>query len=68
MFLVVNGMYITNGSCTETHKKIPIHYGQWEKIFKIAFLHVYDALNTMKLTVVIQVYLRMHCNAWMESF
>ena len=37
MFRVENVSCSTNGLHTEAHKSIPVHYGQWAKIFKSAF-------------------------------
>ena len=50
MFRIENGVYADDGSCKETRKKIPIHYCQWAKTVKSAICHVYNILNTLKLT------------------
>ena len=38
----------TNSSRTETHKRIPKHYGHLEKKIESASKHVYIPLNIMK--------------------
>ena len=49
-----NGRHITNSSSTEAQKTFPMHCGLWEENVWNVFLHIYIALNIMKLTYVIQ--------------
>ena len=45
IFHIENGVHRTNSSRTKTHKRIPIHHGQWVKNFKSLFQYVYIILN-----------------------
>ena len=46
------GTYTINDSCTETCKRILVHYGLWAEILKSVFLQIYTAINIMKLTYI----------------
>ena len=45
MLNVGNDVHRTMDLFTETHKRIPMHFSQWAKIFKNTFLHVYASVN-----------------------
>ena len=53
---IENGTYGANGSSTEIHKSILLHYGLWGVNFKSIFWRIYIALNIMKLPYVIQTF------------
>ena len=44
------GICEMNGLCKGRCRKISIHCGLWEEIFKSAFQHIYVAINVRKLT------------------
>ena len=55
MFYIENGACGIGSSGTGRHKRIPVYYGLWIKVFKNIFEHGYIALNIMKSTCIIQI-------------
>ena len=48
---IENGMYRTNGSSTETHKKFPMHYDLWREKFESVYCTKYNTINISHLDV-----------------